>query len=410
MKNLNKQYILPLVSCFLGLFAQAQQLQSFIQQAEDNNPEIQAYQLRYNIAEEKVNEVDWIPNTEFSAGYFVSEPETRTGAQRARFSARQMLPWFGTITARENYASSMADAEFVEIAIAKRKLALAVSQSYYTLYEIRAQQSVLDERIQLLKTYELLALKSIEVGKSTAVDVLRLQIRQNELQQQKEVLDQAYLGEQATFNKLLHQDGINAVTVVEELLLPEEDIAYAVDVLSLHPELLQYDKLYMSITQSELLNQAEQNPMIGIGVDYMPVSARPDMNFSDNGKDIFMPMLSVSIPIFNKQYDSKSKQNELRQLEIAAQKDNRLNMLESAFAKAISQRNQARIKYHTQQKNLKHAQSAEEILIKNYETGTIDFKDLLDIQELQLKFQINQIKAITIYYRQSAVVNYLIIQ
>jgi cobalt-zinc-cadmium efflux system outer membrane protein len=410
MKNLNKQYILPLVSCFLGLFAQAQQLQSFIQQAEDNNPEIQAYQLRYNIAEEKVNEVDWIPNTEFSAGYFVSEPETRTGAQRARFSARQMLPWFGTITARENYASSMADAEFVEIAIAKRKLALAVSQSYYSLYEIRAEQSVLDENIQLLKTYERLALNSIEVGKATAVDVLRLQIRQNELQQQKEVLDQAYLGEQATFNKLLHQDGINAVTVVEELLLPEEDIAYAVDVLSLHPELFQYDKLYESITQSELLNQAEQNPMIGIGVDYVPVSERADMNFSDNGKDIFMPMLSVSIPIFNKQYDSKSKQNELRQLEIAAQKDNRLNVLESAFAKAISQRNQARIKYHTQQKNLKHAQSAEEILIKNYETGTIDFKDLLDIQELQLKFQINQIKAITIYYRQSAVVNYLIIQ
>jgi outer membrane protein TolC len=354
--------------------------------------------------------VDWIPNTEFSAGYFVSEPETRTGAQRARFSARQMLPWFGTITARENYASSMADAEFVEIAIAKRKLALAVSQSYYTLYEIRAEQSVLDENIQLLKTYERLALNSIEVGKATAVDVLRLQIRQNELQQQKEVLEEAYLGEQAAFNKLLHQEGAKMITVLEELLLPEEDIAYAVDVLSLHPELLKYDKLYESITQSELLNQAEQNPMIGIGVDYVPVSERADMNFSDNGKDIFMPMLSVSIPIFNKQYDSKSKQNELRQLEIAAQKDNRLNVLESAFAKAISQRNQARIKFNTQRKNLKQAQSAEEILIKNYETGTIDFNDILDIQELQLKFQINQIKAITIYYRQSAVVNYLIIQ
>ncbi|AUC79410.1 transporter [Nonlabens sp. MB-3u-79] len=390
--------------------ASAQTLEQYINTAQQNNPEIQAYNLRYNIAEEKVNEVDWIPNTELSAGYFVSEPETRTGAQRARFSARQMLPWFGTITARENYASSMADAEFVEIAIAKRKLALAVSQSYYSLYEIRAEQSVLDENIQLLKTYERLALNSIEVGKATAVDVLRLQIRQNELQQQKEVLEEAYLGEQAAFNKLLHQEGAKMITVLEELLLPEEDIAYAVDVLSLHPELLKYDKLYESITQSELLNQAEQNPMIGIGVDYVPVSERPDMNFSDNGKDIFMPMLSVSIPIFNKQYDSKSKQNELRQLEIAAQKDNRLNVLESAFAKAISQRNQARIKFNTQQKNLKQAQSAEEILIKNYETGTIDFNDILDIQELQLKFQINQIKAITIYYRQSAVVNYLIIQ
>jgi outer membrane protein TolC len=407
MKSLLHIAIIFNFSLFTFHSTSAQTLEQYINTAQQNNPEIQAYNLRYNIAEEKVNEVDWIPNTELSAGYFVSEPETRTGAQRARFSARQMLPWFGTITARENYASSMADAEFVEIAIAKRKLALAVSQSYYNLYEIIAQQRVLDQNIQLLKTYERLALNSIEVGKATAVDVLRLQIRQNELQQQKEVLEQVYLGEQVTFNKLLHQDGTIGVTVVEELLLPEEDIAYEADALSLHPELLKYDKLYESITQSELLNQAERNPMIGIGVDYVPVSERPDMNFSDNGKDIFMPMLSVSIPIFNKQYDSKSKQNELRQLEIAAQKDNRLNVLESAFAKAISQRNQARIKFNTQQKNLKQAQSAEEILIKNYETGTIDFNDLLDIQELQLKFQMNQIESVQGYYMQQSIINYL---
>jgi outer membrane protein TolC len=123
-----------------------------------------------------------------------------------------------------------------------------------------------------------------------------------------------------------------------------------------------------------------------------------------------MPMVSVSIPIFNKQYDSRSKQNELKQLEINAQKENRLNVLESAFAKAIAQRNQARIKYNTQEKNLKQANDAEEILIKNYETGTIDFNDVLDIQELQLKFQINQIESVQMYYVQSAVINYLINQ
>ena len=395
---------------FVSAFARAQQLQSYIQEAENNSPEIQAYNLRHNIAEEKVNEADWIPNTEFSAGYFVSEPETRTGAQRARFSARQMLPWFGTITARENYASSMADAEYVEIVIAKRKLALSVSQSYYILYSITAKQKVLNENIQLLKTYEKLALTSVEVGKASAVDVLRLQIRQNELQQQKEVLAEAYLGEQTAFNKLLNRDKTTIVNVIEELLLPAEDIVYAENALTLNPELLKYDKLYESIEKSELLNQAERSPMIGFGLDYVPVSERPDLNFSDNGKDIFMPMVSVSIPIFNKKYDSKSMQNELKQLEITAQKDNRLNVLESAFAKALSQRNQARIKYNTQEKNLKQANDAEEILIKNYETGTIDFNDVLDIQELQLKFQINQINAITTYYAQSAVVNYLITQ
>ncbi len=395
---------------FVSVFAKAQQLQSFISEAVGNSPEIQAYNLRHNIAEEKVNEADWIPNTEFSAGYFVSEPETRTGAQRARFSARQMLPWFGTITARENYASAMADSEYVEVVIARRKLTLSVSQSYYRLYSIKEKQKVLDENIQLLKTYEKLALTSVEVGKASAVDVLKLQIRQNELQQQKEVLNEGYLGEQTTLNKLLNRDGDTEVAVLGKLMLPDEDGVFAEDALTLNPELLKYDKLYESVVQSEELNQAERNPMIGFGLDYVPVSERPDMSFSDNGKDIFMPMVSVSVPLFNNKYKSTSKQNELRQIEITAQKDNRLNVLESAFAQAISQRNQARIKYNTQEKNLKQANDAEEILIKNYETGTIDFNDVLDIQELQLKFQINQISAITTYYAQSAVVNYLITQ
>ena len=83
---------------FVSAFAKAQQLQSYIQEAETNSPEVKAYNLRHNIAEEKVDEAAWIPNTEFNVGYFVSTPETRTGAQRARFSVKQMLPWFCTIT------------------------------------------------------------------------------------------------------------------------------------------------------------------------------------------------------------------------------------------------------------------------------------------------------------------------
>ena len=404
--RLNALVILALL--LVGIGGQAQQLQSYIQEAEANNPEIQAFELRYNIAEEKVNEANWIPNTEVSAGYFVSEPETRVGAQRARIGVKQMLPWFGTITARENYATAMADAEYVDITIAKRKLALSVAQSYYRLYAIRAKQEVLDENIQLLETYEQLALTSVEVGKASAVDVLRLQIRQNELQQQKEVLEEEFTAEQTAFNNLLNRDAIMMIDVVPEMEIPQEDPFYTNEALSFNPELLKYDKLYESVAQSELLNQRESLPMIGFGVDYLPVTERSDVNFSDNGKDVLMPMVSVSIPIFNNRYKSISRQNELRQQEIETQREQRLNVLESAFAKAQSQRNQARIAYDTQDRNVKQAQDAEEILVKNYETGTIDFNDVLDIQELQLKFQMNQIESVQMYYVQSAIINYLI--
>ncbi len=410
-KDINHQLKSLLVfsfSLFTFHLSNAQQLEVLIDEALANNPEIQKFEMQYKRVSEKVNEVNTIPNTEFGVGYFVSEPETRTGAQRFKVSAKQMLPWFGTITSRENYISSLADAKYEDIVISKRKLMASVSQSYYNLYANKAKQKVLTENIKLLETYETLALTSVEVGKASAVDVLRLQMRQNEMQQLKDVLRQQFLAEQTNLNNLLNRENDIAVTVVDSLMMPAEDFEINTENLALHPELLKYEKLYQSIEQSELLNQKESSPMIGFGLDYINVSERPDMNFSDNGKDIVMPMVSVSIPIFNKKYKSQTKQNELEQQEITAQKQERLNTLETLLSKAINERISTRISYATQTKNLKQAKDAEEILIKSYETGTIDFNDVLDIQELQLKFQMNQIESIKGYYVQSTIINYLI--
>tara|TARA_R110001632_G_scaffold19898_4_gene59828 strand:- start:3047 stop:4327 length:1281 start_codon:yes stop_codon:yes gene_type:complete len=394
-------------SLFTFHFVNAQQLETFIEEALTNSPEIQKFELQYSIASEKVNEVNTVPNTEFGVGYFISEPETRTGAQRFKVSAKQMLPWFGNITARENYVSSLADAKYEDIVIAKRKLMALVSQSYYDLYANKAKQEVLIKNIKLLNTYEILALTSVEVGKASAVDVLRLQMRQNELEQLKNVLKQRYLAEQTRFNKLLNREKGITVNVINELNLPSKDFEINAKNLALHPELLKYDKLYLSIEQSELLNQKESSPMIGFGLDYINVEKRPGMNFNDNGKDIVMPMVSVSIPIFNNKYKSKTKQNILQQQEIVAQKQERSNTLETLLDKALNDRVSARISYVTQAKNLQQAKNAEEILIKSYETGTIDFKDVLDIQELQLKFQMNQIESVKTYYVQTTIINYL---
>jgi len=396
-----------LCSLFFVFKGNAQQLEVLIAQALTNNPKIQKFELQYNIASEKVNEVNVIPNTEFGVGYFVSEPETRTGAQRFKVSAKQMLPWFGTITSRENYVSSLADAKYEDIVIAKRKLIASVSQSYYNLYENKAKQEVLTENIKLLESYETLSLTSVEVGKTSAVDVLRLKMRQNEMQQLKDVLSQQFLSEQTNLNNILNRENDVTVTVADSLMMPLEDFEITTGNLGLHPELLKYDKLYQSIELSELLNQKESSPMIGFGLDYINVSERPGMNFSDNGKDIVMPMVSLSIPIFNKKYKSQTKQNELEKQEITVQKQERLNTLETLLIKAVNNRISARISYDTQTKNLKQAKNAEDILIKIYETGTIDFNDVLDIQELQLKFQVNQIESVKTFYVQSTIINYL---
>ena len=388
-------------------FSSAQQLETLIEEALKNSPAIQKFELQYSIASEKVNEVNTIPNTELGVGYFVSEPETRTGAQRFKVSVKQMMPWFGSITSRENYVSAVADAKYEDIVIAKRKLFASVSQSYYNLYANKAKHQILVQNIKLLETYKTLALTSVEVGQASAVDVLRIQMRQNEMVQLKEVLVQQYLAEQTAFNKLLNRDKSVVIDVVNELNIPSETILVNVENLSLHPELIKYDKLYQSVEHAERVNQKGSSPMIGIGLDYIYVEERPNMDFSDNGKDILMPMMSLSIPIFNKKYKSQTRQNELQQQEINAQKQERMNKLETVLDKAVNDRISARISYKTLMKNLKQANDAEEILIISYETGTINFNDVLDIQELQLKFQINQIESVKTYYIQTTIINYL---
>ena len=404
----NKKAILFLASVFFAFTMQGQNLQEYIETALENNPEVQQFDIKYKRISEKKEEVNTLPNTEFGAGYFVSTPETRTGPQRFKLSVKQMIPFFGTITARENYVSSLADASYQDMMVVKRKLMTSVAQLYYKLYEIKAKQKVLDENIELLKTYEKLALTSVEVGKASAVDVLRLQIRRNELNQQNEVLAETFSGIEKAFNKLLNQDIRTSVRVVYSLPIPAEAAKIQPSNLQLHPELVKFDKMYTSVEKSELLNQKDKQPMIGFGLDYVNVAKRTDMDMPENGKDIVMPMVSLSIPIFNKKNKSITKQNKLQQEEILSQKQQRYNTLETVLYRAVSDRNVAMISHQTQLKNLEQAKNAEQILVKSYETGTIDFNDVLDIQELQLKFQTNMITSEVTYYTQSTIINYLI--
>ena len=403
----NYKAFLLCCSIFFLQIGNAQELESLLKIALNNNPEVQKFKLQHQVASEKVAEVNYLPNTEIGFGYFISETETRTGAQKAKIAIKQNIPWFGVITARENYLSSLADASYEEVVITKRKLVVAVAQSFYNLTTIKAKKKVLEENNFLLKNYEKIALTAIEVGKASAVDVLKLQIRQNEIKQIDSVLGKAFKAEKANLNSLLNRETEADVLITTTLTIPKEPLGVSIDSINLHPELIKYDKLYATVEKSELINQKERNPSIGFGLDYISVAKRPDLTFTDNGKDILMPMVSLSIPIFNSKFTSKSKQNKLRQKEILADKQNRFNKLKSVLVAAINNREAAYISHELELKNINMAKNAEEILLKTYETASIDFNDVLDLQELILKFEINRISSVQKYYLQTTIINYL---
>lgn len=404
MKNL----ILFCVVLLIPVLVNGQTLHDLIQEAEQNNPKLKAYELRYNASTEKINEAGALPQTQFSAGYFLSEPETRTGAQKWRISGRQMLPWFGTITARENYAQSLADGTYQDWVVARRQLALQLSSTYYDLMALYQERNVLASNIALLKSYEELALTAVQVNKASVVDVLQLQIRQQELEGQDKIVLEKITAVVAAMNALLNSDSKTGITPVGVDSLPHEDGEISADSILIHPELIKFDKLFESIQYAERVNQKSKAPDLGVGLDYVSVEERPEMDFGDNGKDIVMPMVSFSVPLFDTRYRSITRQNELKKQAVLAEKAERENLLYAKLDKAIAERNEARIAFGTQLRNLQKARNAEEILMKSYETGTIDFDDILDIQELQLRFRLKQIVAMKKYFINAAMVNYLI--
>lgn len=409
--KINKKYMLRflfLVTCiFFFTKGNAQDLQKLIEEALLNNPEIQKFDVKHKRISEKKNEVNTLPNTQIDVGVMAIKPEMGMPMERFNVSLMQMLPWFGTISTREDYVSSLADVAYQDIVIRKRKLKVEVANSYYKLYEINATQKVLIENINLLNIYEKLALTSVEVGKASAVDVLKLQIRKNELQQLKEVLHEQFSGEQTRLNKLLNRkNSKEKINVVDSLSIPKKMIQEKNHNLKLHPELIKYDKLYASVMQSEKVNQKDGKPMLGVGLQY--VNMENSSMITSSFKDMIMPMVSVSIPIFNRKYKSTSLQNKLEQEEINLQKQQRYNVLKTELQKAIANQNTAVIAYNTQFKNIAQTKNATQILMRSYETGTIDFNDILDIQELRLKFQLSQIKAVRDYYIQGTIINYLI--
>lgn len=397
-----------LIFIILGLsMAHSQDLMSYIQEAEANNLEIQAYSYRYDVATEKTNEVNSLPNTELGFGVFTSEPETRTGAQKMRFSIKQMMPWFGTITARQNYTSSIANALYEDLVVAQRQLRMAVSQSYYKLYAISAKREVLQENAMLLATYETIILKSVEVGNASLLDVLKLQMRKNDIDRQIKLMDQQYLSEQTVFNHLLNRDVTLDVIVVSNLTLPDHDRITSELELDLHPELIKFDRLYESVVQSELVNKKEAAPSIGIGIDYIPVEARHALSFSDNGKDIMMPMVSLSVPVFSHKKKSITAQNNLKQKALTAEKNNRKNILTDLLVAAISEQQSAKISFDTFASNIEKVSNGLDLLLKNYENQIVNFKDILELQELQMKLKVSKIEAVKSYFVQSSMINYL---
>jgi len=401
-----KIYILIIVSLFLTTFTtNSQTLEDYLAIAKENSSELKISNYEYEIAKEKVLEVGNNTETSFNFGYFIQSPETRVGPQVAMGGIRQEFPWFGTKNAERDAAISNAEVRQFDIELSERDLIYKVKEAYYNLYEKQALTTILKENKQILMTYENMALAALENNKATFSDVSLIRVQKNELHSK---MFQNYNEIEAlsrNFNRVIQRDVNEIVNIVDSLNVT--DILIGKTEVIQHPSLDKIDQLNEALDYENELIGKENTPTIELGLDYILVNELNNIDITDNGKDIILPTVSFSIPIFNKDYKSRNNQIKIRQDQIVSAKINQKRLLEIALEDALLSFNNSLLSVVAAQKNKEEIQHAININLKAYETGILNYKNIVGLQLQKINYQLMEIEATKKAFIAKATTEYL---
>lgn len=404
-----KHYIAILIVMFLcSTSSFAQTLDDYFKIAAESNPGLTAMYKEYEAALLQVPQMSTLPDPVFSFGYFVSPAETRVGPQRAKLSLTQMFPWFGTLEAQGNVAALMAKAKYQYFIDARNKLFFLVASAYYPLYELNEWLRIEQENINILESYKNITTQKFQNGAGTMVDVLRVDIMLKETQTNLNILRDKEKPLVTAFNRLLNRPENDIVEISDTLKSETLTDNFRKDsLIAVNPKLKALDLRREASEGAELAARKQGLPKLGVGLDYIVVGERNDMVIPDNGKDIMMPMVSVSIPIFRGKYNATVREAQLMQESFNLQIQEVTNTLFSEYEMVWFeiQRQLQLLSLYEQQ--IQTSQQSLNLLFTSYTNSGIEVDEVLSMQQQLLKYQKMSATALTQYHIAVEKINYL---
>lgn len=403
------RYIAILIATILfSSLSFAQTLDDYFKIAAENNPGLQAVYKEYEASLQKMPQVSTLPDPTFSFGYFISPVETRVGPQQAKFSLTQMFPWFGTLKAQGNVAALMAEAKFQNFIDARNRLYFQVASAYYPLYELKDFVRIEQENISILESYKTIATQKFKNGTGTMVDVLRVDIMLKDAQTNLSILRDKEKPLLTTLNKLLNRSENELVQISETLNAEIIADSYRKDSLIVaNPKLKALDLKLQASQAAEIVAQKQGLPKLGIGLDYVLVGERTDISMPDNGKNVLMPMVSISIPIFRAKYNASVKESQLMQESYTLQKQEVTNTLFSEYEMILFQVQQQLQLISLYQQQIQTSQQSLNLLFTSYGNSGKEFEEALRMQQQLLKYQKMSATALVQYHIAVEKINYI---
>lgn len=370
--------------------AQEKALAPYLRMAEADNPNIERAYQRYQAALQGIPQAEALPDPMLQAGYFLSPVETRVGPQQLRLSVSQAFPWFGTLKAKGEVAQLKAKVLRKAYQAKKNEVYWRVKKAWYQLYHLQERIRVTADNVAILESLKRLAGNNFKSGEASMVDVIRTEMDLAELEDKLARLRD----KQAPFRQALAE----AVNQPADALPPMPDTLrlqeLSISENNLKDTLIQYNPKLQQLAlqtraQGAKVKVAEKKayPDFKLGFQYINTGERSSEDIPDNGRDAFMPNVSISIPINQEAYQAEQREaayrkDAARQLE-KAKRNEFMTRLEEAYENYQDARR--RVALYREQ--VRRAQQALDILMTNYTSGN-DFEEILRMQQKRLDYEL----------------------
>jgi outer membrane protein TolC len=242
---------------------------------------------------------------------------------------------------------------------------------------------------------------------SALADVLRIQLEIAESDYSIGSLLSEIAAGKALFNALLNRPAESEVVIPDHLLqLPYTAEEALHTVAGQNPMLGMLENESLAWRAKATMTDRMSYPMLGIGLQYMFIGrTKPDMNAMNganamNGKDMLMPMASLTIPLYREKYRAAKKEAGLRRQAAEAKYADALNMLEAEWSRYQHQLADAARKIERYRRQEALANTACDLLVQAFAANRGDLGSVLQMQRQRLDYRLNVAEAIADYNTQ----------
>ncbi len=393
----------------VSLFSQNIMLDDYLQYASENNPDIKKAHTEYLMSVERINLSGVLPDPKLAVGYFINPVETRIGAQRAKFSISQSFPWLGTLAAEENISIEKAKSKYELYKSVESKVLFSVKTVWLEIYQIKQKIKYTKKLDKYYKMMEQILISKYENNQSSMADVLTLQMKIDELKNELDYMADQKNTQIAKFNLLLNRREANNILISDSLIISKSlNQVPVLDSVLANNSAIKYLNSESNAMRNQLeMVKLQSLPTFGIGLDYVFVDKRDDVRIANNGKDVIMPMVSMSIPLFRTKYNSRINENRLQIDQVSENQKSVTNQLKLEYKKTNDDLNDSIRRYNLFSSQKDKSRKIIRLLLAKYtETGE-DYLDVLSMQQNTIQYEINREIAVADYFTALAKFEYL---